>query len=148
MLVAKFRLLVFKPFAGEVLVGRIRSCTEEGISVSLTFFDDIFIPSHCLQPGTAFNAEERLWVWNYDGNELFMDLDEPVRFRVLTQSFTETAPVQKEALLAAVANKMSGIGEVGKQEEELAGEAVQVQPPYRIIGTVAEDGLGLLSWWS
>jgi DNA-directed RNA polymerase III subunit RPC8 len=147
-LVAKFRLVVFKPFVGEVLIGKIRSCTEEGLSISLTFFDDIFIPAHCLQPGTAFNSSERLWVWNYDGNELFMDLDEPIRFRVLAQSFTETAPVQKEALLAAVANKLNGIGEVGKREEELAQEAVQMQPPFKIIATVAEDGLGLLSWWN
>ena len=147
-LLAKFRLVVFKPFVGEVLIGKIRSCTEEGLSISLTFFDDIFIPAHCLQPGTTFNAQERLWVWNYDGNELFMDLDEPVRFRVLSLSFSETAPVQKEALLAAVANKMQGIGEVGKQEQELAGEVVQGVPPFKICGTVAEDGLGLLSWWS
>ena len=77
-----------------------------------------------------------------------MDLDEPIRFRVLAQSFTETAPVQKEALLAAVANKMNGIGEIGKQEQELAGEAVHLQPPFKIIGTIAEDGLGLSSWWS
>ncbi len=140
--------MVFKPFVGEVLIGKIRSCTEEGLNISLTFFDDIFIPAHCFQPGTTFNPSERLWVWNYDGNELFMDLEEPIRFRVLVQSFTETAPVQKEALLAAVSNKMNGIGEIGKQEEELAGEAVQGQPPFKIIATVAEDGLGLLSWWN
>lgn len=144
---------MFKPFSGEVLVGRIRSCSEEGISVSLTFFDDIFIPAHCLQPETTFNGSERLWVWNYDGNELFMDLDEPIRFRVLTQSFTESAPVQKEALMAAVANKMNGLGSgltassSGANELDV-GEVVPTVAPYRIVATVAEDGLGLLSWWS
>jgi DNA-directed RNA polymerase III subunit RPC8 len=145
--VVKFRLIVFRPFVGEVLVGRIRSCSEEGISVSLTFFDDIFIPAHCLQTGTTFNLEERLWVWNYDGNELFMDLDEKIRFRVLTESFAEVAPVQKEALLAAVANKLNGSGSLTEADQQLALESVPTVPPYKIIASVAEDGLGLLSWW-
>lgn len=132
---------------GEVLTGRIRSCTEEGISVTLTFFDDIFIPSHCLQPGSTFNPEERLWVWNYEGNELFMDLDEKIRFRVLAESFAEVAPVQKEALLASVANKLSSTNSLTEDDQKLALESVPMVPPYKIIGSVAEDGLGLLTWW-
>ena len=144
----KFRLIVFRPFVGEVLIGRIRSCTEEGLSLSLTFFDDIFIPAHCLQPGSTFNTEERLWVWNYDGNELFMDLDEKIRFRVLAESFAEVAPVQKEDLLASVANKLSGTSSsFTEADQKMALESVQTVPPYKIIGSVAEDGLGLLTWW-
>lgn len=147
LFVVKFRLIVFKPFVGEVLIGKIRSCTEEGLSVSLSFFDDIFIPAHCLQPGSTFNTEERLWVWNYDGNELFMDLDEKIRFRVLAGSFAEVAPVQKEALLASVANKLSGTSALTEADQKLALESVPTVPPFKIIGSVAEDGLGLLTWW-
>ena len=81
-----------------------------------------------------------------------MDLDEKIRFRVLTQSFTESAPVQKEALMAAVANKMNGLGSgltaSTGMAVEAVGEAVPTVAPYRIVATVAEDGLGLLSWWS
>lgn len=140
-------MIVFRPFVGEVLVGRIRSCTEEGLSVSLTFFDDIFIPAHCLQPGTVFNADERLWVWNYDGNELFMDLDERIRLRVLGESFTEVAPVQKEALLASVANKLNAAAPITNVDQQVALDATPPTPPYKIIATIAEDGLGLASWW-
>ena len=143
----KFRLVVFRPFVGEVLIGKIRSCTEEGLSVSLAFFDDIFIPAHCLQSGSTFNTEERLWVWNYDGNELFMDLDEKIRFRVLAESFAEVAPVLKEALLASVANKLSGTSALTEADQKMALESVSTVPPYKIIASVAEDGLGLLSWW-
>jgi DNA-directed RNA polymerase III subunit RPC8 len=32
---ADFKLLVFRPFIGEVLTGTIMSCTEEGLKVSL-----------------------------------------------------------------------------------------------------------------
>lgn len=60
----EFRLVVFRPFKGEVLQGRITSCTQDGINsmcalifacleilansavapVRTDFFDDIFVP--------------------------------------------------------------------------------------------------------
>lgn len=43
-----FRLVVFRPFVGEVLVGWVSSCTEEGLNVKMEFFDDIHIPKHLL----------------------------------------------------------------------------------------------------
>ena len=49
----KFRLVVFRPFVGEVLEGKVRGSSEEGIHVSLGFFDDILIPPTCMQPDTV-----------------------------------------------------------------------------------------------
>lgn len=43
-----FRLIVFRPFKGEVLTGRISSSTPAGIKVRLDFFEDILIPGHLL----------------------------------------------------------------------------------------------------
>ena len=76
-----------------------------------------------------------------------MDLEEKIRFRVLAESFAEVAPVQKEALLAAVANKLNGSSSLTEDDQKLALESVPAVPPYKIIASVAEDGLGLLSWW-
>jgi len=45
---ATFRLVVFRPFVGEILIGWVSSCTEEGLNVKMEFFDDIFIPKHLL----------------------------------------------------------------------------------------------------
>ena len=85
----QFRLVVCKPFLGEVLVGKIVSCDEDGIRVGLGFFDDIFIPTGFMKQGTIFDSNERLWVWNYEGNQLFIDLEEPVRIRVVAEKFVE-----------------------------------------------------------
>ena len=41
----KFRFIVFRPFKGEILIGKVRSCSQDGLRVSVDFFDDIFIPS-------------------------------------------------------------------------------------------------------
>ncbi len=44
-----FRVVVFRPFAEEVLTGKIKSCTAKGVFVSLGFFDDVLIPPVALQ---------------------------------------------------------------------------------------------------
>lgn len=46
--IAEFRMMVFRPFVGEVLTGRIMAATHTGIRISLEFFDDIFIPAHLI----------------------------------------------------------------------------------------------------
>ncbi len=48
-----FRLAVFKPFKGEILVGKVKDGSKaQGIKVTLGFFDDIVIPPAFLLPGT------------------------------------------------------------------------------------------------
>jgi len=70
----EFRLLVFRPFKGEIIAGRISSCTEQGIRgmssspsdiqdsriankyfylVSVNFFSDIHIPASLLFEGST-----------------------------------------------------------------------------------------------
>jgi len=56
-----------RPFEGEVLTGKIRSCSDDGVYgntktvafsflnlliVDMEFFEDILIPASCLQSGT------------------------------------------------------------------------------------------------
>eukprot|EP01135_Chromosphaera_perkinsii_P007911 Nk52_evm1s1055 gene=Nk52_evmTU1s1055 len=49
----QFRMVVFRPFIGEVLVGKVKSSTREGVQVSLGFFEDIFIAAEFLQSPSA-----------------------------------------------------------------------------------------------
>ncbi|PIO31602.1 hypothetical protein AB205_0102750, partial [Aquarana catesbeiana] len=44
-----FRYVVFHPFLDEILMGKIKGCSPEGVHVSLGFFDDIVIPPESLQ---------------------------------------------------------------------------------------------------
>lgn len=78
----EFRLVIFAPFDGEVLVGWISSCKPEGIKVRMEFFDDIFIPKSMLFEGCHFIVKEQAWVWKQDDYELYLDINEKVRFRV------------------------------------------------------------------
>ena len=60
---ATFRLVVFHPSVGEIMIGKILSATEDGIRVTLGFFDDIFIPSSYIPTPRAFDHAEQTWFW-------------------------------------------------------------------------------------
>ncbi len=61
----------------------------------------IIVGPESLQHPARFDATENVWVWEYptedeDGaathTDLFMDVGEPVRFRVAGETFTDTGP--------------------------------------------------------
>eukprot|EP00741_Cyanophora_paradoxa_P002460 tig00000076_g2384.t1 len=128
-----FRLVLFRPHIDEVIVGKVAECTSEGVHVSLGFFDDIFIPHHFLQQPSVFDKSEQLWVWKFEGNDLFMDLQEDIRFRVKTVHFNTGPPMGAPGSAQALAK---------------AANAGPATPPMLIEASVSEDGLGLCSWWS
>lgn len=63
---------------------------RDGIRASLGFFSDVFIPVHALR-GASWDPVEQVWVWMWEGNQMFMDLGETLRFRVSGVRFN-TAP--------------------------------------------------------
>lgn len=78
-----------------------------------------------------------------------MDVGEAIRFRLLEQHFIEEAPVRKEVLMAA---KMAAMNPgAAPQSNPVPAEAAEEpgpeQSPFRLVGSIAEDGLGLVSWW-
>lgn len=128
--IVHFRFVVFRPFMDEVLTGKIKGCSKEGVHVSLNFFDDIFIPADALQHPSRFDEKEQLWVWHYEGHELFMDSGEEIRFRVVDEQFVDTSPS-------------------GPEMPEAADVPDPVKrTPYSLIASINEPGLGLLSWWN
>ncbi|KAK7061107.1 DNA-directed RNA polymerase III complex subunit Rpc25 [Paramarasmius palmivorus] len=76
-----FRMVVFRPFIGEVLVGKVKSSDPESIRVSLGFFDDIYIPSIYLPQPSTFDPTERSHFWLPDStltsNQTHEMLDTP-----------------------------------------------------------------------
>jgi len=58
-----FRLVVFRPFVEEVLVGTVEESNEEGIRVSVGgFFDDVFIPAYWMLNPSKYDDATGLWV--------------------------------------------------------------------------------------
>lgn len=66
-----FRLLVFRPFVDEVCVGKICQCSEEGVRISLGFFNDVFIPAFWMLRPSRYDKKSGLWIWtpSFDDGE-------------------------------------------------------------------------------
>ncbi|KAF7995415.1 hypothetical protein HCN44_006522 [Aphidius gifuensis] len=130
-----FRFVVFRPFVEEIIVGKIRNCSLEGVQVSLEYFDDILIPPNKLQQKSRFDQMEQVWIWEYVDVEsgaktdLFLDKDELIRFRVVQEVFVEDVPTKPA----------------------ISADGIEVPEtsftPYSLIGGIDEPGLGVLSWW-
>ena len=54
----------------------------------------------CLDYGCHSDQEEQLWVWQYEAedgtHDMFMDIDEEVRFRVAEEVFVDTLPTNSK----------------------------------------------------
>uniref|UniRef100_A0A1B0D585 DNA-directed RNA polymerase III subunit RPC8 n=1 Tax=Phlebotomus papatasi TaxID=29031 RepID=A0A1B0D585_PHLPP len=136
-----FRYIVFRPIIGEVITGKIRSCSREGVHITLGFFDDILIPPAVLQHPSRFEETEQAWVWEYpleDGgkHDLFMDIGESIKFRVTGEIFEEASPVGGQS------------SDKASHSSSSASTTEANKTPYRIFGAINESGLGLLSWWA
>ncbi len=57
-IVTVFNMVVFRPFADEVLSGSIHSISETGMKVSVGFFDEIFVPAHRLPSPHEYESGE------------------------------------------------------------------------------------------
>ncbi|KAF6262451.1 RNA polymerase III subunit Rpc25-domain-containing protein [Scenedesmus sp. NREL 46B-D3] len=139
---ARFRCVVFRPFVGEVVVGKLLSCNKEGLRVGLGFFGDVLIPDYALQSPSYYNDDEGVWVWKYEGSDMFMDLGEEIRFRIASLRFNPTptaAQLQQQAAAAAAAAAADG------GQPPPAGPTVH--SPLEVLGDIDGDGLGLTCWW-
>ncbi|XP_056160035.1 uncharacterized protein LOC115677520 isoform X3 [Syzygium oleosum] len=69
------RLIVFRPFIGEIIDAKLKEFDKDGLRLSMGFFDDIYIPFHLLPYPSRFepdseNGNRFRWIWEYrDANE-------------------------------------------------------------------------------
>ncbi|KIZ03093.1 DNA-directed RNA polymerase III subunitC25 [Monoraphidium neglectum] len=132
-----FRLVVFRPFAGEVLVGKIVSCSKKGVRVGIEFFDDIHVPDYALQDPSLFDSSEGLWRWAYEGNDMFMDL------QAAPTSSASSCP----AWCPALRTWRFCLVWTPTSDEPALGTAGRPYCPMEVTGDMCGDGLGLTSWW-
>ncbi|KAL2070626.1 hypothetical protein VTL71DRAFT_13652 [Oculimacula yallundae] len=131
----EFRLIVFRPFKHEVIIGRISSANTEGIRVRLPFFEGIFVPKQALPEGTEYSADQ-IYEWRTEDNTLFFDTHEPVRLRIEDEVWKDQNPVgprEKEE----PSNNLTIPSGSGKKKNS----------PYSLIGSMEDPGFGVIQWW-
>lgn len=90
--------------------------------MTLGFFDDIIIPPTALQHPSHFEEAEQAWVWEYplasgEKHDLYMDIGEPIKFRVSNEVFEESSPV----------------GPPASPDKPAASSQTETKTPYRIV---------------
>jgi DNA-directed RNA polymerase III subunit RPC8 len=157
----EFRLIVFRPYKGEILQGVIlESSSPSGLRIGLDFFFDIWIPAQNLPPEAKLlkntddtSPDEFTWVWdpNDDPETAFWyDLAEIVRFRVEEEVWSDSSPerpdfvTSKEGDLSIRAHVAAGGFEKDGDEK---GKALKRSVPYAVIGSMQVAGLGCVHWW-
>ena len=76
----KFRMIVFKPFVGELLVGSIKSMDANGILVTLNFFDQVLVPPELMNPDCEWSGQN--WYWRFGEHKLHMAVQDHIRLRI------------------------------------------------------------------
>ncbi|UYV60571.1 POLR3H [Cordylochernes scorpioides] len=122
-----FTMIVFRPYIGELIIGKIKSYSKKGIYITLNFFDDIFVPAEYLPEPSLYDEEKQMWKWlykdDYNGeHEMYMSHDDPIRFVVFNENFKDCSPDEKDL----------------EETQESC---------YSITGKMNEQGLGLTNWW-
>ncbi|CAF2051886.1 unnamed protein product [Brassica napus] len=123
----RFRIVVFRPFVGEVIAARFKESDSNGLRLTLGFFEDIYVPAPLIpRPNRCepdpYNRSQMRWVWIFEEQEYIIDHScQQINFRVENISYP---PVPTE------------------QAEDAKPFA-----PMVITGTIDDDGLGPVSWW-
>ncbi|KIX01646.1 DNA-directed RNA polymerase [Rhinocladiella mackenziei CBS 650.93] len=124
----RFRMIVFRPFKGEVITGTVQKCTPKGIRITTQFFEDIFVPQTMLFEGSEYDEAEKTWVWRTEESELWFDEGTIVNLRIEAEKWQDQGPK----------------GPITDSETETENEC---QVPYSIEASMAEAGLGGVEWW-
>ncbi|KAM0752490.1 hypothetical protein T439DRAFT_312667 [Meredithblackwellia eburnea MCA 4105] len=159
----EFRLVIFRPYIGEALVGKVQSQSEAGITVSLGFFDDILITPSLLPDHSCFDPNRQNFFWvplpddDDDDNQekterktptsqelmatesdarLYIERRDWVRIRVEEEFWDDSSPVKPPS---GVEPPPGANGEVPA--------AVPAKPPYRLVCSMTESGTGSVDWW-
>uniref|UniRef100_A0A1I7V004 RNA_pol_Rbc25 domain-containing protein n=2 Tax=Caenorhabditis tropicalis TaxID=1561998 RepID=A0A1I7V004_9PELO len=124
-----FRMIVFRPFVDEVIEAKVIESSRQGLTLSIEFFEDIFVPAEKLPEPHVFEEDGQVWYWEYaqeDGEppaKLYMDPGKIVRFRTTEIIFKDLKP-------------------------ELTIEQQKTEKSMEVKGTMASTGLGCVGWWT
>ncbi|KAK4634217.1 DNA-directed RNA polymerase III subunit rpc8 [Fulvia fulva] len=136
-----FRLIVFRPFRGEIIRATITKADISGITLSADFFEDIHVPLGFMFEDTDWRQDDSgtwAYIWRTDdgeggSNEFYFDIAETCMVRVEEEMWTDVSP---DALRSQT---------YANDEEE---ENARRMAPYLIRGSMMHAGLGPTLWWA
>lgn len=96
-------------------------------------------------------------MWQYQGHDLFLDLGEEIRVRVTGIHFAKQSGgpmmnLTEEEIAAAAPGGMqtvnaSVVEAAAARKNAKKATIANFEPPMKVLASIKDDGLGLLSWW-
>lgn len=142
-----FRCIMFKPYVGEILIGKVKYCCRSYVKVTLEFFDDVLIFIDQLPKPITFNSEDNIFKWQFsdecestsDAKGFFVCPLQDIRFRVRDVLFDYDVVTSVE---------VEGKREEEKEREDIKTyELLKKRKTMVVIGSISEMGLGPIDWW-
>lgn len=135
-----FRLIVFRPFKGEIIRATITQSTTSGIALSVDFYEDLVVPPETLFDNTTWEQDDSgtwAYVWRADDgdggfNEFFFDNAESCMLRIEEEQWHDISP-----------DALRSQNYASQEEEDMAHK----MPPYLVRGSMMHSGLGPTLWW-
>ncbi|KAL9246077.1 hypothetical protein vseg_019657 [Gypsophila vaccaria] len=121
-----FRMIMFRPYLGEIIAGKIVDSDSKGLRLSLGFFEDIYIPSYALPHPSRLipdpdDPRQKKWEWHPPDLEAYIIEGDEIRFRVIAVDYP-SIPLEQE-------------------------EGSKAFAPLVVTGEMNVDGLGPAGWW-
>ncbi|XP_059431191.1 DNA-directed RNA polymerase III subunit rpc8-like isoform X2 [Corylus avellana] len=96
-----FRLIMFRPFEGEIIAAKLKESNSTGLRLSLGFFDDIYIPVELFPIPSSFKPDPNkkdkgTWEWEFGGDPFIVDGIDEILFRVRSISYPSIPLEQPE----------------------------------------------------
>eukprot|EP00612_Vaucheria_litorea_P006232 CAMPEP_0171481032 /NCGR_PEP_ID=MMETSP0946-20130122/6471_1 /TAXON_ID=109269 /ORGANISM="Vaucheria litorea, Strain CCMP2940" /LENGTH=149 /DNA_ID=CAMNT_0012012461 /DNA_START=362 /DNA_END=808 /DNA_ORIENTATION=- len=149
------------------MVGKVTKCTKSALSVSIGFFEDIYLPSHLLSHPSIYIESQKAWQWLYSEDEkspidtkvkseLEVDPDhsyiiqkgDEVRFRVRSVDFHNAVNESARQNIKIKEEAKENVHARRRRSSSVDSTVQSSIPPcMKIIGSTNEDGLGMTSWW-
>ena len=93
--------------------------------------------------------QEGVWYWSYDGYQLYYDIGEEVRMKVIEANYKTS-----NELSNILANSNASANNMTKPEsieaaitQDNAKENITIDMVMNILCSMAQEGLGPLQWW-
>ena len=143
---SEFRLLVFRPFVGEVIRGTVEAADESGLRVSCGLFSQIRVPAKDLPQSSTFDVSRRLWL---DASQRKIQCGDALLVRVTATSFTRLSK-RKRGLQATTSSLESGRAGAARMRSSSVDLGARDPVPFamEVVGACGGAGLGPCGWWA
>jgi DNA-directed RNA polymerase subunit E'/Rpb7 len=88
-----------------------------------------------------------VWYWNYDGHQLYYDIGEEVKIKVIEANYKTSNEINNIISNMNASNLAKSENMEGFIIQDIPKENFTIDMAMNILCSMAQEGLGPLQWW-